>query len=103
MKTIAVRLEEELYATLVIVGQLDGKALSEEIREAIEAHIAAKRAEGSLAGKAQEVLDDIDRQANERRAAIQQLLGKAPAAAAAPKAAAKPKPAGGRSGAKAGQ
>ena len=102
MKTIAVRLDEELYATLVIVGQLDGKALSEEIREALEAHIAGKRAEGNLAGKAQEVLEDIDRQASERRAAIQHLLGEAPAEDTA-KTAAKPKPAESRTGAKGGK
>ena len=42
MKTMAIRLTDEVHAQLVIVAQLDGTTVAEELRQAIEAHLAAK-------------------------------------------------------------
>ena len=74
MKTLAIRLDDGLHAQLVILAQLDGVALVEEIRQAIEGHVAAKRSHPDFAAKAKEVLADIDREAGERRNAIQALF-----------------------------
>ena len=74
MKTLAIRLDEELHAQLTVLASLDGVPLVEEIRQAIEGHVAAKRSHPDFAAKAEEVLADIDREASARRNAIQALF-----------------------------
>lgn len=74
IKTLAIRLDEGLHAQLVILAQLDGVPLVEEIRQAIEGHVAAKRSHPEFAAQAKEVLADIDREASARRNAIQALF-----------------------------
>src|SRR5205807_399347 len=48
MKTMAIRLQDDVHAQLSVVAQLDGTTVAEEIRQAIEGHLARKRAEGGL-------------------------------------------------------
>lgn len=74
-KTIAIRLEEDVHTQLSIIAQLADTSLTEEIRTAIEAHIEQRRDSGTLATKASDVLDDIDRDAATRRSAIETLFG----------------------------
>ena len=74
MKTMAIRVEEELHAQFVILAQLDGIPLTEELRLALEAHVANRRSAEGFAEKAQAVLEEIDRDAKARRAAIQALF-----------------------------
>ncbi|MGH2554567.1 MAG: hypothetical protein ACRDHO_02470 [Actinomycetota bacterium] len=74
MKTMAIRVEEELHAQFVILAQLDGVPLTEELRLALEGHVARRRSEKGFAEKAQSVLEDIDRDARARRDAIQALF-----------------------------
>jgi predicted DNA-binding protein len=84
VKTLAIRLTDELHAQLVLIAQLDGLTLTDTIRQAIEGHIERKRAGGDLAARAEQALADIDRETAARRAAIEALLSQAPPAAAQP-------------------
>lgn len=75
MKTMAIRLEDDLHAQLVVLAQLEDGSVADQIREAIERHIAEKRAAPGFAERAQAVLAEIEREANARRNAIQALFG----------------------------
>ena len=82
-KTLAIRLDDDLHARLSVIAQLEGSTITDEIREAIEAHIERKRSGGELSAKAAGVLEDIEREAASRRSAIAALFGDQPEVAAA--------------------
>jgi hypothetical protein len=75
VKTLAIRLEADQHAQLSLIAQLRGSTLTEEIRSAIEAHLAAARSAPELTAQAESVLADIEREALARRAAIATLFG----------------------------
>lgn len=74
MKTMAIRAEDELHAQFVILAQLDGIPLTEELHQALEAHVTRRRSEPGFAEKAQAILEEIDQEAATRRGAIQALF-----------------------------
>ncbi len=74
VKTLAIRLPDELHAQLVLIAQLDDLTLTDTIRAAIEALIDRKRAEGDLAGRAARAIEEMDREAAARRSALQALF-----------------------------
>lgn len=78
MKTMAIRLDDELHAQLSILAQLEGTTITDLIRTAIEIHLAAKRNDPSLAAQADEVLAEIDAEATKRRDAISTLFASPP-------------------------
>ena len=80
VKTLAIRLEDELHAQLVVLAQLEDKSLTDEIREALEEHIERKRSASGVSVRAQSVLDEIEREATAKRDAIKALFGDTPAA-----------------------
>jgi predicted transcriptional regulator len=75
MKTIAIKIDDELHAQLMAIAQLEGVTATEIIRDGVIAHLQAKQADGSLATKAQAVLDEIEREADVKRKAIANMLG----------------------------
>lgn len=75
VKTLAIRLEPDLHADLSLIAQLREQTITDEIRQAIEAHVQMVKAMPALAGKADEVLADIERQATARRDAFARLFG----------------------------
>jgi ribosomal protein L12E/L44/L45/RPP1/RPP2 len=75
VKTLAIQLSDEQHAQLVLISQVEGLSLKDVLKQAVDALIAAKRAEGDFAARAQKVLEDIDREAAARRQAIQALFG----------------------------
>jgi hypothetical protein len=77
VKTLAIRLPDELHAQLVLVAGLDGVSMAEAIRQAVETAINRRRDDGELAARAQAVLEQMDQEANSRRAALQALMGPA--------------------------
>jgi predicted DNA-binding protein len=85
MKTIAVRLEDDVSELLGLVSQLEGTTIVDQIREAIDTHLARKVAEGDLAERATAALDDIDREAKAKKDAIGALFEKTTTEVAAPK------------------
>lgn len=74
MKTIAIRLEDETSELLTLVAQLEGTSQIEQIREAIASHLERKVAGGDLTARAQDALDEVEREASAKRKAIEQLV-----------------------------
>lgn len=77
VKTLAIRLEPALHAQLSLIAQLRGSTITDEIRSAVEAHIASAKTAPELASQAESVLDTIERDAAARRDAISTLFGSA--------------------------
>ena len=84
VKTLAIRLPDELHAQLVLLAQFEGSTLTDAIRQAIEQFIERQRTEGDLAGRAAEALAEIEREVTARREAIQALFGTGQSGEAAP-------------------
>jgi predicted DNA-binding protein len=74
VKTLAIRLEEELHAQLTMIAQLEELTISDAIRQAIESFIETKRSNPQLAERAEAVLADIESDAAKRRGAIATLF-----------------------------
>jgi len=81
LKTIAVRVEEELHTQLRFIAQLTGSTITDEIRRAIENRITTAQDDPDLIARAQAARDEIEREAAARSAALAGFLGK-PAVAA---------------------
>ena len=79
VKTLAIRLEPDLHAQLSLIAHLRGSTITDEIRQAIEAHVALIGSSTDLAQRADSVLEDIEREAAARREAITNLFGTQPA------------------------
>lgn len=73
MKTTAVRLEDELYAQLMVVAQLEGQTVTDAIRAAVIGYIESRRT--ALSAQADAALAEIERDAAARRKAISDLFG----------------------------
>lgn len=76
MKTMAIRLDDELSAQLHVLAQLDGISVADEIRHGIELLLEQKRSQAGLAERADQVLSEIDQDATARKQAIQALFGR---------------------------
>jgi predicted DNA-binding protein len=83
VKTLAIRLEPETHAQLSLIAQLRGNTITDEIKAALDAHIAGIKNMPDLAARAGSVLEDIEREALARRTAIATLFGSETAAPAA--------------------
>ena len=73
MKTTAIRLEDELYAQLTIVAQLESQTVTDAIRTAVIGYIEQRKA--SLSARADAAIAEIEREAAIRRSAITALFG----------------------------
>lgn len=80
VKTLAIRLEPEQHAQLSLIAQLRGNTITDEIKQALEAHINVASSAPELAARAGGALDDIERDAAARRVAIAALFGTQPSA-----------------------
>ncbi len=74
MRTIAIRVEDEYHEVLTLLAKLSGRPLVEEVKEALDDHVARKRSETDLSAQAQVALDEIDKETAARRKALQGLL-----------------------------
>ncbi len=102
LRTLAVRITEDLRAQLDIVAQLTGRSATEEIRIALEHWIGKTKADPELLKKAAEVRADIKREAQTRQRAIAAIFGGEGLEPAEAEAEASPKP-GARKGRAAGE
>lgn len=75
LRTLAVRISEDLRAQLDIVAQLTGRTATEEIRVALEHWIARTKADPEILKKAQQVQAEIERKAQTQRSAIAAIFG----------------------------
>ena len=78
VKTLAIRLEPDTHAQLSLIAQLRGSTITDEIRAAVEAHITSAKSAPELAAQADNVLEEIEREASARREAIATLFGQTP-------------------------
>lgn len=74
MKTLAIRLEDEQHARLSILAKLSEQSVTDVIRQAIDARLAALAADPEISAKAEQLTAAIDREAAEQRDAIAQLF-----------------------------
>ncbi|MGY0386391.1 hypothetical protein ACWZJV_05410 [Nocardioides sp. WG-D5] len=70
MRTLAVRISEDLRAQLDVIAQLTGRSATEEIRLAIEDRIAKMKSDPDVLKKAETVKAEIERNAQTQRNAI---------------------------------
>ncbi|SMD14545.1 ribbon-helix-helix domain-containing protein [Kibdelosporangium aridum] len=75
LRTLAVRITEDLRAQLDIVAQLTGRSATEEIRLALEHWIEKTKSDPKVLQKAKAVRAEIERKAQTERAAIAAIFG----------------------------
>ena len=75
MKSLAIRLEDEQHARLVILAKLSEVSLTDTIREAIDTHLAKLASDPTISAKAEALTSEINREAAEQRDAIAALFG----------------------------
>ena len=75
VKTLAIRLEDDVHAQLSVLAQLRESTITEEIRMALESHLETSKSSVQLSDRAQTVLDEIQRESEGRKAAIASLFG----------------------------
>ena len=80
MKTLAIRLDDDLHARLTIVAKLAEVSLTDAIRQAIESHVQTMSTKPDIQAKAEALRQDIEREAREQQGAISQLFGTMPPA-----------------------
>lgn len=85
VKTLAIRLENDIHLQLTLIAQLKGSTITEEIRQALAAHVAQAKANTELIGQADAAMAEIEREANERRNALSQLFATDDGASAKPR------------------
>lgn len=76
MRTIAIRVEEEFRQQLVLLAELSGRSLTDEVIEALNQHVTRRSEEVDLTAQAQAALEAIDRDHATKRGAIESLLAK---------------------------
>lgn len=74
VKTLAIRLEPDIHAQLVLVAQLRGSTITDEIKTALTAHLEQAKGATDLAARADEALAEIERDAAARREALSTLF-----------------------------
>lgn len=70
LRTLTIRITEELRAQLDIIAQLTGRSATEEIRLALEHWIEKTKSDPEVLKKAEAVRAEIEREAQTRRNAI---------------------------------
>lgn len=74
LRTLAVRITEDLRAQLDIIAQLTGRSATEEIRLALEHWITKTKSDPEVLKKAEAVRAEIEREAQTRRNAISAIF-----------------------------
>lgn len=75
VKTLGVKLDDNLHAQFSLVAQLDDLSLNDAVKKAVELYVETKQKAPDFAARAQAVLEEIEREAATRRGAIQALFG----------------------------
>jgi hypothetical protein len=75
LRTLAVRITEDLRAQLDIVAHLTGRSTTEEIRLALEHWIERTKSDPAIQKKAEAIRAEIEREAQTRRNAIAAIFG----------------------------
>ncbi|WP_116290005.1 hypothetical protein [Frankia sp. KB5] len=83
-KTLAVKLPPRLHAQLELISGLEDIPMGTALLRAVELYVETKRGAADFAARAAAAVAEAERQAAERRDAIQALLGAGSPASAGP-------------------
>jgi len=75
MKTLAVRLDDELHARIGMLSKLSGMTVTDTIRTAIERHLDTLANDPAITAKAEELRAEIEKDAELQRQALSALFG----------------------------
>src|SRR5439155_21991304 len=77
VKTLGIKLPDELHAQFTLVAQLDSLSLTDAMLRAVKLYVETKQGEAYCGARAAAALEEIEREAAARRGAIQALFGQA--------------------------
>lgn len=83
MRTLAVRITDDLRAQLDVIAQLNDRSVTEEIRIALEAWVVTSRSDPKVLARAETVRAEIEREAKTKQSAIEAIFGGEPSTGAA--------------------
>jgi predicted transcriptional regulator len=75
IRTLAVRITEDLRARLDVVAQITGRSTTDEIRVALEHWVEKTKSDPAILQKAAAIRAEIEREAQMRRNAISAIFG----------------------------
>lgn len=75
VKTLGIRVPDALHAQFVLVAKLDGLSLNDACVRGVELYVQQRQSEPDFKARVASVLEEIEREANDRTSAIQALLG----------------------------
>ena len=75
MRTLAVRINDDLRAQLDVIAQLNDRSVTEEIRLALEHWVQTSKSDPDVLQRAETVRADIEREAETKRNAIAAIFG----------------------------
>ncbi|GAB3608359.1 hypothetical protein GCM10027414_04840 [Humibacter ginsengiterrae] len=75
VRTLAVRIADDLRAQLDILAQLQNRSVTEEIRLALESWVQASRSDPTVLQRAETVRAEIEREAKTKQSAIEAIFG----------------------------
>ena len=84
MRTLAVRITDDLRAQLDVIAQLNDRSVTEEIRLSLEDWIERSKSDPQVLKRAETVRADIGREAQTKRNAIEAIFAKEPTKKATP-------------------
>lgn len=75
MKTLAIRLDDELHARLGMLSKLSGSSVTDTIRGAIEHRLEVLANDPEVTAKAEQLRAEIEQEAAQQRDALTALIG----------------------------
>jgi len=75
MRTLAVRITDDLRAQLDVIAQLNDRSVTEEIRLALETWIVTSKSDPKVLARAETVRAEIEREAKTKQSAIEAIFG----------------------------
>lgn len=75
MRTLAVRINDDLRAQLDVISQLNNRSVTEEIRIALESWVETTKSDPKTLQRAELVRAEIEREAETKRNAIASIFG----------------------------
>ncbi|HEX4402826.1 MAG TPA: hypothetical protein VHZ98_16010 [Galbitalea sp.] len=75
MRTLAVRITDDLRAQLDVIAQLNDRSVTEEIRVALEGWVETTKSDPRTLQRAESVRAEIEREAETKRNAIAAIFG----------------------------
>lgn len=77
MRTLAVRITDDLRAQLDVIAQLNDRSVTEEIRIALETWVETSKSDPKVLARAETVRAEIEREAKTKQSAIEAIFGTA--------------------------